>query len=440
MNCRMKTPSSSVTLFFDSLNQTLKSLTALVVSLLYSNIVYLLCEPWFRILGRRTKARDLKLAQIARVLVVRLDEIGDVVLTVPFLRELRKNLPHANIVLLVSSATYNLVEHCPYVDEVLNNGPVAAGGIDVVKVPIKSLVIAARHLWKRRFDLAISPRWDEDIHQATFTQYFSGAPLRVGYSEKVNPRKSLHNKGRDRLLTHPLMESALKHEVAHNLDIVRFLDGKIDETTLELWGTEEDYGVAERILGEGGFNPSYPLTVLCPGAAAAKRMWPASRFAELGRCLAKRYGGHVLLIGGPRDTALGQELRAGLGHCAIDATGKTTLRQTYALLRKSDLYVGGDTGPMHIAAAARRPVVEISCHPRSGSRESVNSPERLGPWGTPHAVIQPARPIQPCSAECSAKSSHCITQITVAEVMQAAEKLLAGYEFRRSRLQDCACE
>jgi len=96
-----------------------------------------------------------------------------------------------------------------------------------------------------------------------------------------------------------------------------------------------------------------------------------------------------------------------------------------ALLKRCRLYIGHDTGAMHIAAAVGVPVVEISCHPKTGSPYSWNAPERFGPWGVPCRVLRPERPLPPCREECDAREPHCITQITAEEVLEAAESLLA---------------
>ena len=86
---------------------------------------------------------------------------------------------------------------------------------------------------------------------------------------------------------------------------------------------------------------------------------------------------------------LGNAIRKSLGGAAVDVTGRTTLRQTAALLKKCDLYVGNDTGSMHLAAAAGIPVVEISCFPMDGPVWHWNSPRRFAPWGVPHRILQP---------------------------------------------------
>ena len=132
-----------------------------------------------------------------------------------------------------------------------------------------------------------------------------------------------------------------------------------------------------------------------------------------------------MILGGIKEIALGQEFEETFGANIINLTDKITLRQAYVLFKKSRLYVGSDTGMMHIAAAANIPVVEISCHPKEGSLFSGYAPERFGPWRERRAVIQPGRFLPPCNAQCGAGMSHCISQITTDQVIQNMVELLS---------------
>ena len=382
-------------------------------------------EPLFRLKGMRRKDARMVLSQVKRVLVVRLDEIGDVVLTTPFLRELRRNLPDAWITLVVKPQVYNLMELCPYVNEVLTYDWQVSRYLGPLQRHWRALRVATRHLWKHRFDLAILPRWDVDYYHGTFLVYLSGAPWRVGYSENVNAAKKHLNRRFDRLLTHVLLDNSdLKHEVERNLDIIRFLGGRVQDNRLELWLGEADEVFAEEVLKKHGIKPDDLLVGLAPGAGAAKRLWPIARFAELGSWLRNTYGARLLVVGGPAEEMLGEELERILGTCVLNVVGQTTLRQTAGLLKRCRLFVGNDAGPMHMAAAVGVPIVEISCHPEAGSPWSVNSPLRFGPWGDGHMVIQPKEPAPPCTDECVADYPHCILGITVERVMQAVAKQL----------------
>ena len=124
---------------------------------------------------------------------MRLDEIGDVVMTTPFLRELRRNLPGAWITLAVKPSLFNLVELCPYVNEVLTYEKELQKSVAFALLrhhwrDIKSAVAFSR---KQPYDLAIVPRWDTDYYNASYLAYFSGAPWRIGYSESVTECKAI---------------------------------------------------------------------------------------------------------------------------------------------------------------------------------------------------------------------------------------------------------
>lgn len=406
-----------------------RALLGKAVSILISpRVAWLFGEPFFWLTGRRRKRRQIDLSQIKRVLVVRLDEIGDVVMTTPFLRELRRNLPDAWITLVVKPGIYNMVELCPYVNEVLTYDWEVNGRLGALRCHGRALQLAWRHLWKQRFDLAILPRWDTDYYYGTFVTYFSSAPWRVGYSENVTAGKRRLNYGFDCLLTHVVDDSTPKHEVEHNLDIIRLIGGEVHDSRLELWLSPEDEVFAREFLRDYGVISSDLLIGLAPGAGAPKREWPISSFAELGLWLQKRYNVKLLLVGGPREEMLGEELQQRLSCSVINTIGQTTLRQTVALLKRCKLYIGNDAGPMHMAAAVGVPVVELSCHPENGTPLSPNSPLRFRPWGVEHTVLQPEAPLYPCSEECISDRPHCILGITAEQLKEAIVQQLQKQE------------
>ena len=145
---------------------------------------------------------------------------------------------------------------------------------------------------------------------------------------------------------------------------------------------------------------------------------------EFGLWLQNECRARVVIIGGPEEESIGSALKRRLGPLAINAVGNTTLRQAAAFLKQAALFVGSDAGPMHIAAAMGVPVVELSCHPKSGSSSSANSPERFRPWGSGHEVIQPGTSLPSCTDECIADSPHCILGIRLEHVKQAVARFL----------------
>ncbi len=380
-------------------------------------------EPLFHLMGRRAPRSDLTLGRLQRVLVVKLDQIGDVVLCSPFLRELRRNLPAAWITLVVQPKTLNLVERCQYVDEVLEFDWSVSGVTYQWRRRARALRLACWRLWPRRFDAAFVPRWDCDDYDASFLAYLSAARWRIGFSERVLERKRVANPGYDRLFTHVVDDPSLKHEVERNLDLIRELGGEVADTELELWLDPADDAFAADFISRFGVGPR-PLAALVVGAREPKYCWPAERFAEVGAWLQREEGAELLLVGGPDDAAAAQRVCDALPSPALNAAGRASLRQTAALLKRCALVITNDTGPAHLAAAAGARLVVLSCHARGAEADGWGLPTRFFPW-TPHAVVlQPARPLPPCLGHCEAQTAHCICDITVGQVRQAAASLL----------------
>jgi len=365
---------------------------------------------------RRKEQKQINPSKLNRVLVVRLDEIGDVVITTPFLRELRRNLPNAWITLAVKPEVHNLVELCPYVNEVVTYDWDTRGRFSKLQRHGRAFRLAWRHLLWRRFDLAILPRWDIDIYHGSFVTYFSGARWRVSYSETISARKKCLNNGFDQLFTHVLSDDNVKHEVEHNLDVIRFLGWQVQGKRLELWDNEQDQAFAEEFLNAHQVKADDLLITLSIGARAARRVWPIDRFADLALWLRNFYGARLIVVGDSREQPLGETLERALGSWVVNAVGRTTLRQSTALLKRCRLFVGNDTGPMHIAAAVGLPLIELSCHSRSGDSHGPNSPLRFGPWGVKHMLIQPSMHQSPCVDRCIADRPHCILSITVEQL------------------------
>lgn len=364
-------------------------------------------------MGRDTEPPN----EVRQVLVVHLFEIGDVVMLSPFLRELRRFLPSARITLVVKPDLKNLVEMCPYVSEVLT--------YEANQRPLwRPLILPWQAFWTmrtwrrtRQFDLALVPSWQADNSYQSFLAYFSGAGWRIGYSETISPRRRRLNRGFDQLFTRTLLCDGVAHEVERNLAVVSLLGGNAEQTMLELWTMPEDEAFAQDFWA--AHRGSNPVVALCPTAGhSSLKQWPLEHFVALARRLHER-SVQVLVVGGPGDKALG----AAFGDQAINAVGKTTLRQMAALLRGCAGFVGNDAGPMHIAAAVGVPVTAIF-----GSSCS----HRFGPWGPKHLVVSHELPCSPCGrghdaercVRCIFPEPRCLTEITVDEVLRSVLLLL----------------
>ena len=363
------------------------------------------------------------LSGIKRVLVVKPDGLGDAVLASAFLRELRRNLPQARILLVVHKDVYPLVELCPYVNEILTYpwGPAAMPG--EFRGAFRAFVWATR-LWARRLDLAILARWDVDYYHGASMVYWSGARRRAGYSEKVNALKARLNRGRDAFFTHLCREVTVRHEVERNLDLIRFLGGDVHENGLELWLDDADKSFAEDILSRHGISKDEPLIAMGLGAARPHKQWSLGSYRQLVEWLTDEFGARILLVGSEAERAAGEEVGRLFGDSVIHAAGEATLRQTCALLERCGLYVGNDTFAAHAASAAGLKTFVISCHAKTGDPMSSRSPERFGPWGAGHGVIRPGSFIPPCAGECLRDGPHCILKISPENVQQVLAPVL----------------
>jgi heptosyltransferase-2 len=367
------------------------------------------------------------LVKSRNILVLRPDGIGDLVMTGPLLRELRRAAPGATITLVVAPRSLNFVETCPYVDRVLTvDIPPPRTSIETWWRPFSrrtaAMTVAYRYLRRKEYDLALVPRWGVDNHEASVLAYLSGASARVGYSEHVSSQRENRNQGYDRFFTLVIPDRSVKHEVERNLGLLATLQTEPSAQTLEAWLSSADVDFANNVLASADAGP---LVAIGAGAGSPRRMWPIDRFVKVGRWVTDR-GGSLVVVGGSGEEALGSELGMGVGGRVFDLTNKATLRQTTAVLKRCSMFCGNDAGPMHLAAAAGIPVLEVSCHPRGGDDLHANSPRRFAPWGVPHRILQPEQPADGCHLGCQASAPHCILKVPVAAVIQAMGSLLKG--------------
>lgn len=396
--------------------------------LLAPSAVLRLGEPLFRLMGRRSEhaaANDFRSYQ--RLLVIRLDEIGDVVLSTAFVRELRRQFPDADITWVVRSGVHNLVALCPYVDRVLGiSAGVVAPGLTPLRERASHLVrtfrFASAKLWGLDIQVAIVPRFDTDWYGAAQLAYCSGAFARVGYSSRPLDTAGTSPPNYDVLFTALIATSADLHEAERGRELLQHLGLRAASDELELWFSDDDHARAATLLGSA---PDHPVVALGVGAGHPSRRWPAESFrgvaADLIAC-----GFSVVVLGDAGDERAGELIVQQTGGGALNLTGRCSLRETAAVLKRCALYIGNDSAPMHMAAAVKTPVVEISSHPQSGAPDHARSPRRFGPWKVPHRVLQPERPLPPCTDSCTQPAAHCIKQITVEEVLAAARTLVGS--------------
>ena len=367
-------------------------------------------------------------------IVFRLDALGDLVLTTPAFRELKRAYPQAHITAVVQHAHRSILETNPYIDELLFL-PSAQGSHRLKHA--RYLLTALRFYWRalrgRCFDVAICPRWDTDEHLATLLCTLTDAQLRVGYSEQTSTGKTRFNRGFDRAFDLCLHPGPLRHEVDRNLGIVEALGGNVDDRATEITLTPQDRDYARRVLQD--VPPDSVLVALGIGAQSPGRRWPLERYSAFIAELSNEYPIHTIITCAPSDHEHATQLAKALTTQST-ISDSAAIRETCALLERCDLFVGNDTGAAHLAAAMKCPTVVISRHPRNGDPDHPNSPERFAPWGVPGCVLQPEIGVDDCDSRCREISRpHCILQISVPEVVAAAQDVLMQSSRVRDKLE-----
>jgi ADP-heptose:LPS heptosyltransferase len=172
-------------------------------------------------------------------------------------------------------------------------------------------------------------------------------------------------------------------------------------------------------LSQDGINKSDRLIAIHPGASCPSKIWPNERFAQVADKLIDRYGVKALIIAGPKDIALAQNVMQRMRHPAVNLAGKVSLSQLASALKRCQLFISNDSGPVHIASSVGVPVISIF-----GRNQKGLSPKRWGPVGEKDKVIHKEVGCIECLAHNCKKDFACLKAITVDEVLKVADSIL----------------
>lgn len=346
----------------------------------------LLLSALARVAGRRSVAVG---SHAERIVIIKLDRIGDFVMVTPFLRELRRNFPKAWITLVVSDLVHPLAEHCPHVSEVLIAPRRAPGMRGIWRQWHDWITLAWGRLLPLRATLAILPRWDIDLYQSYALLAFTHARRRVSYSTQVSAEKAQRNRGADRLLTEAVQPTSTHHEVEKNLSLLRAIGLTVTRDQEELWPVADGEALLRRLLPD---RAGHFLIGLCPCSAEAIKDWPLPRFLAVVKHFSHRPRVTFLLLVGPEYAALSTEPAVQALPNLVSLAGQLSLDETAALLGQCSLVLTVDTGLMHIASALQRPLVLVSGLSAEHEPNSHYSPTRFGPWQADCTLVAPLDP------------------------------------------------
>ena len=340
----------------------------------------------------------------ANVLIVRLRSIGDVVLTLPALQALHDWRPDLRIHMLVEPLSAPLLEGHPAIAEV---------------IVLRKFWETVRLLRQREFSIAFNMHGGPT---SAFLTRLSDAQVRVCWAQRqfssfYNVHVPIH---------FPVAGRIEMHTAEHRLQ--QLLYTGLPERPLPAAKVYVNPDAKERMrrkLAEQGIGPDQPYAVMRPGASQANKRWPTERFAAIAQWLREAHGIATVVNLGPGDEQIAAEVKqrfAGLGIIISDLD----LRGLVALLAGSSLFIGNDTGPTHIAAALGRKSVVIF-----GASDS----KVWSPWKTEYRLVENPFPCKECpQGKCESLGiSQCILAISVDEVRDACEALLAGVQLQIPR-------
>lgn len=336
------------------------------------------------------------------ILIIKLSAIGDVIHALPVPKALKDAFPGARVTWIVEDTARPLLDNNPYIDEVLlfdKSRYRSLGGL-LAHAPELS-----RELKSRRFDLALDL---QGLAKSAAIALLSGAPARYGY---CNMREGSALVSRRICGSH-----ARGHVVEQLLDVVRYLGGPVKDVEFTLNLRPEEKQRAASLLQANYLDTASRYVVLAPGTNWPNKCWPAEAFAALARQLWSKHEIAPVVVGAPGDKPLAQVI-TGATRGAVDLTGATTLRELSFIIRHALAFVGGDTGPMHLAAAVGTPVVALF---------GPTDPVRNGPYGEGHAVLTTPYGCAGCWKRKCRRGRDCLGAIPVEAVYAALQRVSRG--------------
>jgi lipopolysaccharide heptosyltransferase II len=332
------------------------------------------------------------------VLCVRLDSLGDVLMTTPALRALRESIPGARITLLTSTAGAAVAPCVPEVDEVL----VFAAPWMKVASPGPDLDFIAA-LRARQFDAAaIFTVYSQNPLPAAYLCYLAGIPRRLAHCRE-NPYHLLSD-------WVPDPEPALaRHEVERQLALVEAVGCRTANRQLSFRVPD---GAREAV---GRLALRKPLVVVHPGASAPSRRYPPESFSAAMDLLVASTGCQVVFTGEAAEEGLVAGIRGAMAAASRSLAGRLSLGELGALIALADLLVSNNTGPAHMAAALGTPVVDLY---------ALTNPQHT-PWLVESRVLFHDVPCRNCYKSVCPQGHHdCLRRVEPARVASAAAELL----------------
>ncbi len=346
-----------------------------------------------------------------RVLCVRLDALGDVLMTTPAIRALKESGKNRRITLVTSPSGAGIAALVPEVDE----------------------IVEYRAPWMKATPPSPDSRADHEMVERLRSGHYDAAVVFTVYSQNPLPaalmcfladipRRLAHCRENPyHVLTDwipdPEPAATVRHEVRRQLDLVEAVGCRTCNERLSL---RVDAGAAERVLlllAQEGVDPASRFVVVHPGATAPSRRYPPDQFAEAARLLALEFDCPIVLTGSGDESGIVDEMRHEMGVPSLSLAGRLTLGELAALIDLAPLLVSNNSGPVHLASALGTPVVDLY---------ALTNPQHT-PWMVPSRVLFYDVPCRYCyKSVCPEGHQDCLRRVEPGAVLQAARELLEG--------------
>jgi len=351
------------------------------------------------------------------ILCIRLDALGDVLMTTPAIRALKDGAPGRHITLLTSPSGAVAAPYLPMVDDVIVYESPWMKACAQRASAAPELAMAAR-LGELRFDAAVLfTVYSQSPLPSALLCHLAGIPLRLAHCRE-NPYQ---------LLTHwqPELEPErlARHEVQRQLDLVAAIGCQTPDPRLAFAVPPEAHRHIQTLLGAEHFDEGAPWVVIHPGATAPSRRYPPACFAAAADALAQAHGWRIVLTGGPDEEAMVASVAAHMQAPAVNFAGRLSLAEMGALLAAAPLLIANNTGPIHLAAAVGTPVVDLY---------ALTNPQHT-PWAVPHLVLNHDVPCKYCYKSICPAGHHDCLRLVEPDAVVAAALALTGCQRARPR-------
>jgi lipopolysaccharide heptosyltransferase II len=345
------------------------------------------------------------------ILAVRLDNLGDVVMTSPAFAAIKHTAPGARLTLLASKSGAAALAHIPSLDDAITyDAPWTKGSPNAQRSAYVDRRLIAQ-LAKCEFDAAIIfTVCTQSALPAAMLCRMAGIPLRLAHSRE-NPYDLLT----DWVPDPDVCQSGMRHEVKRQLDLVQSVGFHARDERLQFKHRVNDALGMRRKFEQAGGDLRRPYIVLHPGATAASRRYPIERFAEAADAIAESTGCTIVFSGGRDEEQMVREAQARMRHPGMSLAAQLTLGELAALIAGAQVLVCNNSGPAHIAAAQGTPVVVLY---------ALTNPQHT-PWRVNAKVLNHDVPCRNClKSVCPEQHHACLDRVEPQAVADAAIELM----------------